>query len=163
MHKLTLICALLVVPALAAGQDTSQAAGQATVISGFASNRVSAPNLDAPTNPPVINTPSVTLGATAVSSNGPFATLTWYGAGTNSPAAANPSEAVAQPEHGTYLNSGVTTSQYDKGVARLMAEQHLNRQSAVRVYTNHDMVQLVEQLNQSTGVVKYGNVTVHLE
>lgn len=159
MHKLTLICALLAVPVFAAGQDN----GQATVISGFASNRVSGPNVDAPRNPPLINTPSVTLGAAEVSAGGPFAMLTWYGTGTNSPATANPSEAPAQLEHGTYLNSGVTTSQYDKGVAQLMAEQHLNRQLAVRLYTNQDLAQLIAHLDQNTGLVRYGNVTVHLE
>ena len=113
---------------------------------------------------PLVNTPSVTLDAAPLSAaGGPFATLTWYGSGTASEAPQETSEPPAQPRQGNFINLGVATSQDSEGVARLMVKQRANRQSAVRVYTNQDVAQLVEQLNQSTGLVKYGNKTAHLE
>jgi len=158
MHKLTVICALLV-PIFAVGQN----GGQVTVISGYASNRVQVPGVHALAGVPLVNTPSVTLDAAPLAaSNGPFATLTWYGPGAASAASVEPSETLAQPQRGNFMNLGVAISQSSKGVAQLMAEEQVNRQVATRVYTNGDLAQLVQRLNQNTGLVKYRDKTEYL-
>ncbi len=153
MHKLAVICGL-VMPVLAVAQNH----GQATVISGHASNRIQvaegAPSADAP----LINTPSVTLGAPPPSAaNGPFATLRWYGTGTSSETAEEPSQELDQPREGNITNVGVGASQDSKGVAQLMAEEQTSRQVAARVYTNRDVAGLVQQLNLSVGLVRYAD------
>jgi len=155
MLKLVVIC-VLAVPVVAAGQN----GGEATVISGYASNRVRVPAVDSLAGSPLVHTPSVTLGAGPASAgNGGFATLTWYGPGTAPEAPRESSEALVQPQLGNFVNVGVETSQDCEGLAQLMVEQRVNRRVAARVYTNQDVAQLVQQLSQSTGLVKYGGKT----
>jgi hypothetical protein len=56
-------------------------------------------------------------------------------------------------EHDTYAETR-------QGIMRRgLVEQRINRQVAVRVYTNRDVAQLIQQLSQSTGFVKYGGKT----
>lgn len=184
MRQLALLCVLLAASILAAGQN----GGQATVISGYASNWVVAPGMYALPNPPLVNTPMVSLDAVPVSpvgaSNatagnvagatnatlsivpqpayGPFALPFWYGYGSAPEAPEESSAAPARPQQGNHRNLGIATFQDSEGVARLMAEEHFERKPAARVYTNQDVAQLVEQLNRSTGVVKYDGKTEHL-
>jgi len=158
MHKLASI-GTLAVPILAAGQN----GGQATVISGHASNRMQVSEVTAPAGLPLVNTPSATLVATPLSApNGGVDTFTWYGPGTASEVPEEPNEALTPPQNGNFMNVGVGTSQDSKDVAQLMFEQQVNRQVAGRLYTNRDVAQLVQQLNQSTGLVKYGDKSGHL-
>jgi hypothetical protein len=184
MRQLALLCTLLAAPILALGQN----GGQATVISGYASNWVVAPGAYALPNPPLVNTPMVSLDAVPVSPvgasnatagnvagatnatlsmvsqpvSGPFAASLWYGSSTASEAPEDSREAHAQAHRGNYLNLGIATFQDSESVARLMAEEHFEKKHAPRVYTNQDVAQLVEQLNQSRGLVKYDGKTEHL-
>jgi hypothetical protein len=156
MHRLMIICALAV-PVFAAAQT----GGQATVISGYASNRVP-PGVTALTDAPLVHTPSVTLDAAPLSAaHGGFATLTWYDPGTVSEAPDEPSAALAPPQDRNFMNVGVGTSEDSEGVAKLMEEQP-SRRVATRVYTNRDVVRLVQQRDQSIGLVKYGDTTKQL-
>jgi hypothetical protein len=158
VHKLALICALAM-PMFAVAQNH----GQATVISGHASNRMQVAEGTASADAPLINTPSVTLGAAPPSAaNGPFATLTWYGPGTPSETPEEPSQELEQPQEGNISNVGVGASQDSKGVAQLMAEEQTSRQVAARVYTNRDVARLVQQLNLSVGLVRYADKTEQL-
>jgi hypothetical protein len=158
MQKLMMICALAG-PIFAAAQN----GGQATVISGHASNRVQPPGVTALTDAPLVHTPSVTLDAAPLSAApGGFATLTWYGPGTVSEAPEEPSAALAPPQDRNFMNVGVGTSGASDGVAKLMAEEQPSRRVATRVYTNRDVARLVQQLNQSIGLVKYGDTTTQL-
>jgi len=142
----------------AAGQD----GGQATVISGQASNRMQQ-EVTSRDGVPLVKTPSVTLDAAPLAAaNGPFATITWYGPGTASERPEEPSGPLAQTQQGNSMNLGVATFQDSKGVAQLMTEQHIDRQVVARVYTNRDVARVVEQLYQSTGLVKYRDKTEHL-
>jgi len=157
MHKLMMIGALAV-PVFAAAQN----GGQATVISGYASNRVQPPGVTALTDAPLVHTPSVTLDAAPLSAaHGGFATLTWYDPGTVSEAPDEPSAALAPPQDRNFMNVGVGTSEDSEGVAKLMEEQP-SRRVATRVYTNRDVVRLVQQRDQSIGLVKYGDTTKQL-
>jgi hypothetical protein len=157
MHKLMMICALAV-PVFAAAQN----GGQATVISGHASNRVQPPGVTALPDAPLVHTPSVTLGAAPPSAaHGEFATLTWYGPGTASEEPEEPGAAPAPAQDRNFMNVGVGTSEDSEGVATLMAEQP-SRRVATRVYTNRDVTRAVQQLDQSIGVVKYGDKTKQL-
>ena len=157
MHKLMTICALAV-PVFAAAQN----GGQATVISGNASNRVQPPGVTVLTDAPLVHTPSVTLGTTPPSAeHGEFATLTWYGPGTASEAPDEPSAALAPPQDQNFMNVGVGPSEDSEGVAKLMAEQP-SRRVSTRVYTNRDVARLVQQSDQSSGLVKYGDTTKQL-
>jgi len=156
MHRLMIICALAV-PVFA----SAQTAGQATVISGYASNRVP-PGVTALTDAPLVHTPSVTLDAAPLSAaHGGFATLTWYDPGTVSEAPDEPSAALAPPQDRNFMNVGVGASEDSEGVAKLMEEQP-SRRVATRVYTNRDVVRLVQQRDQSIGLVKYGDTTKQL-
>jgi hypothetical protein len=184
MRQLALLCTLLAAPILALGQN----GGQATVISGYASNWVVAPGVYALPNPPLVNTPMVSLDAVpsspvgasnATAGNvagatnatltivpqpayGPFATPAWYGSGTASEHPDERNDAFTQHHHGNDLNRGIATFQDSESVAQLMAEEHFEKKHAARVYTNQDVAQLVQQLNQSIGVVKYDGKTEHL-
>jgi hypothetical protein len=166
MHKFDMTGALavtvfvLVICVFAAAQN----GGQATVISGFASNRMQVAGATALADAPLVNTPSVTLDAAPLSApNGLAATLTWYGPGAESAAQPEHSEAPPLSAQGKFMNAGVGTSQDSEGVALLMAENQVNgRHTAARVYTNRDVAQLVEELHESTGLVKYGDRTKHL-
>ena len=158
MHKLMMIGALAV-PVFAAAQN----GGQATVISGYASNRVQPPGVPALTDSPLVHTPSVTLDAAPLSAaHGVFATLTWYGPGTVSEAPEEPRAALAPPQARNFMNVGVGASEDSEGVAKLMAEEQPCRRVATRVYTNRDVARLVQQLDQSIGLVKYGDTTKQL-
>jgi len=183
MRQLALLCVLLAGSILALGQNS----GQATVISGYAGTWEVAPGVYALPYVPLVNTPSVSLDAAPVSpvgasnatagnvagatnatlsivsqpANGPFAIPVWYGAGSAFEAPEESGKAPAQPQ-GNYLNLGIATFQDSEGVARLMADEHFNRKPAVRVYTNQDVAQLVHQLNQSVGLVKYDGKTEHI-
>jgi hypothetical protein len=161
MRQLTLFCALLAGPVLAAGQN----GGQAIVISGYAGSWMPVPGVYALPSVPLVNTPSVSLDAAPFSQpvNGPFAAPTWYRSGSAFEAREAPSEASARPQQGKYLNRGLATFQDSEGVARLMAEEHLDRKPAARVYSNQDVAQLVQQLNQSIGLVKYNGKTERLD
>jgi len=155
MHKLIMLCGLAV-PVFAAAQN----GGQATVISGHASDRVQPPRVTALTNAPLVRTPSVKLDSPSLSTaREGFATLTWYGPGTVSD---EPSAALAPPQDRTLINVGVGTSEDSKGVAKLMAEEKPSRRVATRVYTNLDIARLVQQLDQSIGMVKYRDTTKQL-
>ena len=157
MHKLMVICALAV-PVFAAAQD----GGQATVISGNASNLLRRPGGIVLAGAPLVHTPSVTLDAAPLSAaHGGFATLTWYGPGTVSEAPQEPGAPLAPPQDRNFMNVGVGTSE-DEGVAKLMAEQRPRRRVATRVYTNQDVTLLVQQLDQTVGLVKYGDTTKQL-
>src|SRR2546423_3239870 len=158
MHKLMVICALAV-PLFAAAQE----GGQATVVSGNASNMALPPGMIVLSDPPLVHTPSVTLDAAPLSAgHGGFATLTWYGPGTVSGAPEEPSAAPTPTPGGSFVNVGVGTSEYSEGVAKLMAKEQPRQQIATRVYTNRDVARLVQQLDQSIGMVKYGDVTKEL-
>jgi hypothetical protein len=183
MRQFALLCTLLAAPILALGQN----GGQATVISGYASNWVVAPGMYALPNPPLVNTPMVSLDAVPVSpvgaSNatadnvagarnatlsivpqpayGPFAFPAWYGSGSASERPEERGDALTH-HHGNDLNRGIATFQDSESVAQLMAEEHFEKKHATRVYTNQDVAQLVEQLNRSTGLVKYNGKTEHL-
>ena len=158
MHKLMVICALAV-PVFAAAQD----GGQATVISGNASNLLRPPGVIVLAGAPLVHTPSVTLDAAPLSAaHGGFATLTWYGPGTVSEAPEEPSASLAPPQDRNFMNVGVGTSEDSEGVAKLMAEEQPSRRVATRVYTNRDVARLVQQLDQSVGLVKYGGTTKQL-
>jgi hypothetical protein len=155
MHKLMMICGLAV-PVFAAAQN----GGQATVISGHASDRVQQPGVTALTDAQLVHTPSVTLDSPPLSAaRGGFATLTWYGPGTVSE---EPSAALAPPQDRNFINVGVGTSEDSEGVAMLMAEEQPSRRVATRVYTNLDIARLVQQLDQSIGMVKYRDTTKQL-
>ena len=116
MLKLMVICALAV-PLFAAAQE----GGQATVVSGNASNMALPPGMIVLSDPPLVHTPSVTLDAAPLSAgHGGFATLTWYGPGTVSGAPEEPSAAPTPTPGGSFVNVGVGTSEYSEGVAKLM-------------------------------------------
>jgi len=158
MLKLMVICALAV-PLFAAAQE----GGQATIISGNASNMALPPGVIVLSDPPLVHTPSVTLDAAPLSAaHGGFATLTWYGPGTVSATPEEPSAAPTPTHGGNFVNVGVGTSEFSEGVAELMAKEQPRRQVAARVYTNRDVARLVQQLDQNVGMVKYGDVTMQL-
>jgi hypothetical protein len=157
MHKFMMVCALAV-PAFAAAQN----GGQATVISGHASDWVQKPGVTALTDAPLVHTPSVTLGADPLSAaHGEFATLTWYGPGAVFELPGEPSTELTPPPDGNSLNVGVGTSQDSEGVAKLMAEQP-SRRVATRVYTNRDVARVLRQLDENIGLVRYGDTTKQL-
>src|SRR2546425_7367699 len=103
MHKLMVICALAV-PVFTFAQE----GGQATVISGNASNLAQPPGVIVLADPPLVHTPSVTLDATPLSAaHGGFATLTWYGPGTVSGAPEEPGAAPDSGQNRNLMNVGV--------------------------------------------------------
>jgi len=158
MRKLVMICALAA-PVFAIAQN----GGQAIVISGHASNWVEPLRRTALTDVPLVNTPSVTLDATPLSAtHGVFAQLSWYGPGTVSEVPDDPSTAPALPQDRNFVNVGVGTSEDSKGLAELMAEEQPSRRIAMRVYTNRDVTRVVQQLDQSIGLVKYRKTTKQL-
>jgi hypothetical protein len=179
MKRLILLGVILTVSAFA----SAQTGGQATVVSGYASTMVAGPGVYALPNPPLITTPSVSLDATsapavgasnatagnvagATSStlsitaqpvNGPFAAPAWYGSANpvSSGAGYNPAPVSSQPRSSENIDLGIATFQDSEGVARLMSEQHVSKDTAPRVLSNDDLSQGDNQESLSPGTVKY--------
>jgi hypothetical protein len=116
------------------GLAAAQANGQATVVSGYATTGVySLPVM------PLVSTPSMTLEPTSLQLGVNYATA----------------------EDGTTkasesFDSGAAMSQDSYGAAELKSWSHPRK--AAKVYTNQD----VAQVNDTNGLVKFGNKTEHL-
>jgi hypothetical protein len=178
MRQLTIFCFAIILPALAAGQ--------ATVISGYAVNWAP-PGTYAQPFIPLVSTPSMSfenvspspVGASNATSGNVAgatnATLSVLPAGpveqfppslalapANSsiePRAEAESRGEAAPSAETRpLELGVASFQDSYGVAQLAASSRA-RHEAKRLYTNLD----VERMNQMTGIVKYEGKTERLE
>ena len=178
MRQLTIFCVAIILPALAAGQET--------LISGHAVNwgppgvyaQPFVPLLSTPTmsfenvSPSPVGASNATAGNAAGATNatlsvvpagpveqfppslalGPANSLVEVGEEAESPAEATPS---AEPRP---LGLGMATFQDSYGVAQLAASSRA-RQQAKRLYTNLD----VERTNQMTGMVKYRDKTERVE
>jgi hypothetical protein len=136
MNKAIMLSAIA---CLASGLAAAQANGQAAIVSGYATTGVySAPFV------PLVSTPSVTLEPTALQIG--------YSGETNDVSAGAPS--IVQ-NSGTF-NLGVARSEDSYGAAELKSWFHPRK--AAKVYTNQD----VAQVNDTNGLVKFGNKTEHL-
>ena len=139
-------------------------------------------------NPPLVNTPFVSLdqvpfspvgasnatagnvaGATNATLSltdqpyyGPFAVPMWYGPGEPSEGPEESDEALAPSGRGEPVELGIATFQDSVGVARLMGRESNVQQKASRVYTNQDVAQLADKENQNIGTVRYGGKTERL-
>jgi hypothetical protein len=160
------------------------AAAQATVISGYATDLPLPPGLYAAPFVPLMTTPSITLGSPAlqvgasaatagnaagaanatvsIDTSGPSATFApqvWYGQAA--PAEATEEETAATqsaaPQIEQSFEFGAATFQSSYGVARLAWQRH--PAPAKRVYTNAD----IARLEESTGIVKFGDKTERME
>jgi hypothetical protein len=121
---------------VSSGLAAAQANGQATVVSGYATTGVySLPVM------PLVTTPSISLGATSLRTE------------TGDAAAASATSSSAKPET---LDLGAARSQDSYGAAELKSWSHPRK--AVKVYTNQD----VAEVNDTNGLVKFGNKTEHL-
>jgi|HubBroStandDraft_6_1064221.scaffolds.fasta_scaffold191569_3 hypothetical protein len=124
---------------LLSGWAVAQANGQATVVSGYATTGVySMPIV------PLVNTPSLTLGASSQQVEANEATAD---ADVNETSTSSKSDG---------FNSGAARSQDSYGAAELASRFHPGK--AAKVYTNQD----VAQVNDTNGLVKFGNKTEHL-
>ena len=178
MRQLTIFCVAIILPALAAGQ--------VTVISGYAVNWAQ-PGVYAEPFVPLLSTPSMsfenvspwpvgasnaTAGNVAGATNATlsvvpgglveqFPSSLFLGAADSSNESvaegASPAEASLSAEPRP-LELGVATFQDSYGVAQLAATTRA-RQQAKRLYSNLD----IERMNQMTGMVKYEGKTEHLE
>jgi hypothetical protein len=120
---------------LISGLAAAQTNGQATVVSGYATTGVySLPVM------PLVSTPSMTLEPTPLQLGVTQAT-------TN--------DNVSQTNSESY-ESGAATSQDSYGAAELKSWSHPRK--ATKIYTNQD----VSQVNDTNGLVKFGNKTEHL-
>jgi hypothetical protein len=135
------------------------AAGQVTVISGFAPNWVPAPGAYAAPFVPLVNTPSVSLDNPPA----PFVGGSPVSAGqsgqmeTASPSVGPTTPSRRQGANG-HVKLGAATFQSDYQLGQLAASSR-NARPAAHIYTNQD----VETLNRTNGKVSYGNKSEHLE
>ncbi len=128
-------CMVLLLSGLAA----AQANGQASVVSGYATTGVySMPIV------PLVTTPSLTLGAASL----PLA--------DNTTTADNGGGATYVSSHAEDFDFGAARSQASYGAAVLASLHHPGK--AAKIYTNQD----VAQVNDTNGLVKFGNKTEHL-
>jgi hypothetical protein len=119
---------------LISGLAAAQTNGQATVVSGYATTGVySLPVM------PLVSTPSMTLEPTSLQ------------LGENNAAVENDTTNSSES-----FESGAATSQDNYGAAELKSWSHPRK--AAKVYTNQD----VTQVNDTNGLVKFGNKTEHL-
>jgi hypothetical protein len=119
---------------LISGLAAAQINGQATVVSGYATPGVySLPVM------PLVSTPSMTLEPTSLQLGG------------NNAAAENDTT-----NSSGNFDLGAAISQDNYGAAELKSWSHPRK--AAKVYTNQD----VTQVNDTNGLVKFGNKTEHL-
>jgi hypothetical protein len=119
---------------LLSGLAAAQANGQATVSSGYATTGVySLPVM------PLVSTPSMTLEPTSLQ------------LGVNNTMADNGTTKSSEN-----FESGAARSQDSYGAAELKSWSHPRK--AAKVYTTQD----VAQVNDTNGLVKFGNKTEHL-
>jgi hypothetical protein len=120
---------------LLSGLAAAQANGQATVVSGYATTGVySLPIM------PLVSTPSMTLEPTPLQ----------LGV-NNTSVESGPSTKTSEG-----FESGAAMSQDSYGAAELKSWSHPRK--AAKIYTNQD----VAQVNDTNGLVKFGNKTEHL-
>jgi hypothetical protein len=132
MKKTIIITTALLV---LSGLAAAQSNGQATVVSGYATTGVySLPAM------PIVSTPSVTLEPTSLQ------------LGVNQATADNSANTLPSEN----FDSGAARSQDSYGAAELKSWSHPRK--AAKVYTNQD----VTQVNDTNGLVKFGNKTEHL-
>ena len=131
------------------------AAGQVTVVSGYASNTrtYAAPFV------PLVTTPSVSLDAQPMT-NTLFAQPSWYGPASVvqvevPPPAPAPSAPAAQQEQGFRFGAARFQSSYS--AAELAEGARISKTG--KVYTNES----IPQPSLSEGTVKYGDKTEHLQ
>ncbi|PYX06092.1 MAG: hypothetical protein DMG85_13945 [Acidobacteria bacterium] len=178
MRQLTIFCIAIILPALAAGQ--------ATVISGYAVNWAP-PGVYAEPFVPLLSTPSMsfenispspvgasnaTAGNVAGATNATLSVLPagpveqfppslLLGSAESSIEAGTEGESRAEASTSTEprpLELGAASFQDSYGVAQLAAGSRA-RQQAKRLYSNLD----IERMNQMTGMVKYEGKTERLE
>jgi hypothetical protein len=137
MDRLIMLsCTVLLLSGLAA----SQVNGQATEISGYATTGVySMPIV------PLVTTPSLTLGSTSLQTGSSDASMNDNDGGTTNSAFRS-----------ERFDFGAARSQDSFGAAELKSWSHPRK--AARLYTNQD----VAQVNDTNGLVKFGNKTEHL-
>jgi hypothetical protein len=122
---------------LLSGIAAAQANGQATVVGGYASTGVySTPMV------PLVNTPSLTLGA-----------ISWQSQAGDADTEVN---ATSSSRKSAGFDFGAALSQDSYGAAELASQFHPAK--AAKVYTNQD----VAQVNDTNGLVRFGNKTEHL-
>jgi len=177
MRQLTIFCIAIILPALAAGQ--------ATVISGYAVNWAP-PGVYAEPYVPLLSTPSMsfenispspvgasnaTAGNVAGATNATLSVLPagpveqfppslFLGSAESSIEAGTESESRAEASTWTEprpLELGAASFQDSYGVAQLAAGSRARQ--AKRLYSNLD----IERMNQMTGMVKYEGKTERLE
>jgi hypothetical protein len=184
MRQLTIFCLAIILPALAAGQ--------ATVISGYAVNWAP-PGTYAQPFIPLISTPSMSfenvspspVGATNATAGNVAgatnATLSVFGAGPvvqypptlsfgleNLPIDSGAEvEARAEGESGEKATASAETRPLELGVASFQ-DTYGVAQLAANSHARHEAKRLytnldVERMNQMTGIVKYEGKTEHLE
>jgi hypothetical protein len=130
---ITLMCAVLL-----SGLAAAQANGQATVIYGYAGSGGYS------TVPPLVTTPSISFG-------GPTLQV-----GISDGVQDNASGAASSSRMSDGFDLGASRSEGNYGAAELASRSHPRKAS--RVYTNQD----VAQVNDTNGLVKFGNKTEHL-
>jgi hypothetical protein len=178
MRQLMIFCVAIILPALAAGQ--------ATVISGYAVNWAPpgiyaepfVPLLSTPTmsfenvSPSPVGASNATAGNVAGATNATLSVLpagpgeqlpssVFFGSEESSIESGTEGESRSQGSTSTEsrpLELGVATFQDSYGAAQLAASTRA-RQQAKRLYSNLD----IERMNQMTGMVKYEGKTEHLE
>jgi hypothetical protein len=135
------------------------AAGQVTVISGYARYWVPAPGAYAAPFVPLVNTPSVSLdNPPAPFAGGSPASSGQPGQMEAASPSAGPTTASRREGENGHIKLGAATFQSDYGLGQLAASSRKARPAA-HIYTNQD----VETLNRSNGEVSYGNKSEHLE
>jgi hypothetical protein len=179
MRSVSVVCVLLLLPAIAAAQ--------ATVISGTASNWAPAYGVYAAPYVPLVTTPSVSLstvspspvgasnatwglvaGATnstlssefvAVPSAGTYTEPVWYGPSGNEMGESPMHGHMHGPRKGEERGFDFVASFWSErsGVARAIGRTSTARKAS-RTYTNQD----IDQMNQKTGTVKYNGKTEKL-
>jgi hypothetical protein len=123
---------------LLSGLAAAQANGQATVTYGYATNGGYS------TVAPLVTTPEISFGGPALQ------------VGISDGAPDNASGAANSSRLSDGFDLGASRSDASYGAAELAARSHPRK--AAKVYTNQD----VAQVNETNGLVKFGNKTEHL-
>ncbi len=157
------------------------AAGQATVISGYASNQGRPGYYPATPFVPLVTTPSVsldnasglltgasnatlgnvagaataTLSVVGTSANAPSSVPVWYGTSSTVAPEVRSSEVGTATPSSRYFETGIATFEMGSGAAEAAKLSQTNRKRAARVYTNED----IDHINQQNGTVKYKGKT----
>ena len=172
MRQLLVLCAICLLAGMAAGQ--------ATVVSGYASNQGRPGYYPATPFVPLVTTPSVSLdnasglltgasnatlgnvaGATATlsivgtSANAPSSLPVWYGTSSSVAPEVRSSEVGTATPSSRYFETGIATFEMGSGAAEAAKLSQTNRKRAARVYTNED----IDHINQQNGTVKYKGKT----